>query len=578
MKQKIKDLTKFINYHDYLYHELNTPKISDGEYDKAFAMLVKLESKYPEFRRDDTPTNKVGYPPVTNDVVEHMSKMYSMSNVFNEGELKEWLESLNLADKAIIYADLKLDGLAMRITYKDGHLSEAAKRGDGIKGGEVTSHALRIHNIPKVSSNHDTYEVRGEVVISQADFNELNRIRIEEEKTPYKTPRSAVAGLMNSKVIPMVANLRFIAYGSTLEDNYRSHSEMMDNLHKFYEFEIPPYITAWVDRLDNIIDFYKDISKVEFHDDLMWYDGLDLTLPVDGIVIKVDCFRTKESIGYTEKWPKAYTAWKFTDQNKVTKIEDIVYQVGRTGILSPVAIVKPVRVSGVVISNAQLFNERFITDKMFFIGNVVGVERRGGVKPALTHFVTTTSSTKKFHPITHCPICGEKVIVVNKEKMIKKCINGSCIGIRRARFEYFLSRNGLDIQGFGGKRIEKLLDEANWMNLDDVFNTTKETYTELFGDKIGTQLYDNIQSKVKELQDNRGVYQLIAAIGIPGLSKKMIESWIESVSTIEEMIESIKDVKKLHEAKLTSNAIGCILSYFSDHPDELKRLNEAINI
>ena len=567
MRAKIKELTDYCNYHDRLYRVVNKPEITDPEYDKAYNELLRLEGMYPQFVCENSPTKRIGYTPENG--IAHMSKMYSISNIFEAPELLDWLnKSLKLTGETKVYADIKADGLAIRLSYKDGYLMQAATRGDGVIGDSVLHHMHNITTIPKVSKILIDHEIYGELVICKPEFIELNKYQKENNLPVYKTPRSAVSGISNTLQSPHTSKLKFLAYGSNLK-GYSSYSSMMQSLNTECKFLILDHVKCRVHDIATVIKFYNthNLTTELFH----WVNDI----PTDGVVIKVDSLNLQASLGYTEKYPRFCKAWKYRDVASTTEIEDIVFQIGRTGVITYVAKVKPVEVDGVIIKQANLYNESTILTKKLFIGNIVAIIRRGGVIPYITHVVSTTPRTKIYKPITHCPFCNSSLAKTNSG--IKFCNNISCTGIQLSRFSYFSGKSGLDIQGCGGKVCEKLISSLNFKHLGDLLKVSRESLVEILGEKIGETLYIEIQKVISNLT----LQKIIDAIGIARLSSKDAVLWVNAVKDsskpVDELINLGKSVPHLKNIGLSNISMDGIMSYLYVAETELREICEFLN-
>jgi len=561
MKKKIRTLTELLNRYDKAYRIDNAPEVTDEEYDKLYRELVLLEKEYPQYKLPNSPTSRVGY--ASENSISNIVKMYSIDNVFTQKEILDWLKNkLRLTENTVIYSDIKADGLAIRLIYNDGYLMQATLRGDGISGDSIYHHMSFIDDIPKTSKILEPHEVYGEVILTESAYTDINN-ELREKGTPiYKTPRNAAAGLLNAKGDPNLSKLSFLAYGTTLK--YDTYSEMMADLSTRYK--IPERVVCKLRNIDQMIDLYNRYNTKEASH---WANGI----PSDGIVVKIDNINLQKSIGYTEKSVKFYKAWKYTDQPETASIEEIVYQVGRTGVITYVARISPVEIDGVTITAVNLYNEDNILTKKLFVGNIVSVIRRGGVIPYITGFVSTTDRTKMYVPLTHCPDCGKALVLIRNKSIgtsaTKVCVNPTCTGILVSRFAYFCSRAGLNIQGAGTQVCKTLVKEKNFTKLSDVFNVTLETLSELFGEKNGLKIYTNIQSAIS----NMTLYKLINAIGISRLRTEDIKVLCDKVGNDKDaLMSTVRSVDHMRNIGMSNSSIEGILVYMSSHSDEMMEL------
>lgn len=568
MKQKIKRLTEYINELDYFYHGLGKPKVSDQEYDSLFKQLISLEKKYPEYIQKDSPCKKVGYFKTLRNVErssEHLSPMYSLSNVFTVEELLQWLRSTGISEPIELYADLKLDGMALRLRYADGKLIEATTRGDGKTGIIVTAHAKRIHNVPHGSDDMSTYEVYGEVILPTKEFDKLNANRVRKGKIPYSTPRSAISALMRMNDAPQLRNAVFVAYGSNLT-GYTQYNAMLNSLIEKYDFQAPESVLTTTDNLTIIEKFYKEFNNGKIGKECYWPYVKNAA---DGIVIKINDLSICEKLGYTEKYPKFQTAWKFSNKTVETRILDIIYSFGRTGIITPVAILEPVYINGIKVTRSTLVSESNIIKNNFFKGNVVEVIMRGNIIPKINKTICITASTQIYKRLKVCPCCGTEVQL--RSQYMTYCTNEKCKGIIKARLRHFISRRGFDIKGLGEKLISTLVDADIATCFSDICNLTPEKLEPILSPLEADKLLTNISILERQI----GPFKLLRSIGIPGVYTKDLNKlvkYIKDTFSQQTPIEWIKcvtnicrDMKVLLSIELGSNSTDNLYIYFTKH-------------
>jgi DNA ligase (NAD+) len=549
MKKRIDDLTKTIKRHDYLYHIKNAPEISDFEYDRMFEELKKLEKEYPQYKHEDTPTKQVGGLSENVDTtITHMNKMYSMSNVFSYEEFYKWITLKGLSGDALVYGDLKLDGLALSLYYEDGKLVNISTRGDGSKGEDVSRHMLTIKGLVPTIPIKDRLEIYGEAILSYKNYHNLNGIVRQEGVSGYANQRNAVAGLLHSKYSPFLKYVNFIAYNSNIE-GYSCHNEMMSDLQSF-GFDIPDFILVKLKSIHEAEDFHEKYNSIPID---------KLEIPCDGTVWKIDDKSIQAELGYTDKYPKHSKAWKFVDTEVRTKIDDIIYQVGRTGVITPVAIVDEVTINGAKISKVTLHNEDFIIRNGLGKGNIISIVRSGGVIPKVSKNISKTIDSENFTPLTHCPRCGSPLI--KKSPKVKVCSNPQCPAILEARIAYFVSRTGLDIKGFGIELIRPLVEKKVLTRLADIFTLDKKVLVDIIGELRTNKLLDNIVSTMSRMT----IDDIIVAIGIPGFDKKSRTALLEYTKDVEVIIALGKDIHKLNTLGMTSKGMTSFLEYITDY-------------
>jgi len=558
MKEKIERLTEFINHHNFLYHTLGKPEISDEEFDKAYALLVKLESRYPAHRCLNSPTKKIGNSPYSNKVCLHRQKMLGLDNVFTRDEFIKWVNRLtrknDISNHDILYADLKADGLAIELVYHNGKLVQASLRGDGVTGDDVTEHVMLVPNIPKTIPIIDDFEVYGELVLSRSSFLKINDEQRANNLLEYSTQRNAVSGLLRNKSKIYMDKVMCYIYGSTLT-GYKHLSDMLFDLQDTCGFYILEHAIGKINKLTPIMHLYDSFNK-----------RADLTLPADGIVVKMDNLEKQESLGATERSPRYAIAWKFEVTDKVTKLLDIIHQVGRTGIITPVAILDPVNIDGVNVSRVSLKNDAYIKGKNLAKGVMVSIHRAGGVIPEIKEVVSPTSDITPYKTIKECPICGTPIVRISKANII--CPNLECKGIKKARLAYFVSKSGLDIKGFGPKLVDKVIEDNQVIELGDIFSLDTTYLRETLGSVAAENLIYELTVAMSELT----LSKLFRAINIPGLDNKNLDRLLDNINSIDEIKNAIKDVHILKSFGMTPVAIQSLLAYFTDRQRELSSI------
>ena len=513
---RYKKLYSLIKNANFQYFEKNEPSISDGQYDTYFRELQEIEKNYPELRSKKSPTQSVGYKPSnTLTKIEHSSPLLSLNNAFSEQEIEDFdvrLHKVASLDKStgIYYsAEPKFDGLAVSLTYRDGKFVKGATRGDGYIGEDVTNNLKVIGTIPlkvKNPKGMSLFEVRGEVLILKEDFLKLNQIQEENGLKKFANPRNAAAGSLR-QLDPLVTaerRLRFFAYAlvsSEGADFAELHSENLGFLEDL-GFQVSPdrRVIAGVPAL---LDYYDNISKQR---PLIPYE-------IDGVVYKVDDLSLQKKIGTISRAPRYAIAHKFPSESTVTQIISIDVQVGRTGALTPVAFLDPIRVGGVVISKATLHNRDEIERKDILIGDFVEIRRAGDVIPEVVKVVKNKrkKSNKRFIFPKKCPECGSS-LVNDREETVVRCGGGmGCVAQLRGAFIHFVSRSAMNIEGFGEKLIDQLLNKKLVKRIDDLYSLKEEDLLVL--DRMGNKSAKNI---IQSIDDSRETTfpKLIYSLGI----------------------------------------------------------------
>lgn len=469
-------LREQINYHNYRYYVLDNPEIPDAEYDRLFRKLQELESQYPELVTADSPTQRVGAKPLSSfGEVRHAVPMLSLGNAFSDEEVEAFakritdrLETTNIQ----FVAEPKLDGLAISLIYESGVLIRAATRGDGVTGEDVTQNVRTIHSVPLhlVGKNYpDVLEVRGEVYMPKAGFEDLNKRQKANNEKVFANPRNAAAGSLRQLDSRITASrpLSIFCYGVGQVEGGKlpdRHSNILDRL-KDWGFRVCPE-TKMVKGIKGCIDYYKKISSLRSK----------LPYEIDGVVYKVDRIDQQEKLGFVSRAPRWAIAHKFPAQEELTKLLAIDVQVGRTGALTPVARLEPVEVGGVTVTNATLHNQDEIERMDVRVGDTVVVYRAGDVIPKVASVITSRrpKNTRKFKMPKHCPECGSDIVRIEGEAVMR-CSGGLyCPAQRKEAIKHFASRRAMDIEGLGDKLVDQLVDTGLINDVSDLFSLKLE--------------------------------------------------------------------------------------------------------
>jgi len=509
--QRAIELRKQLAHHNYQYYVLDNPEIPDIEYDRLFRELQQLEADYPDLITPDSPTQRVGGAPLKGfSEVKHEIPMLSLGNVFSEEELVDFDRRVRdgLGIDAVVYAaEPKLDGLAISIRYEEGVLVRAATRGDGATGEDVTQNVRTIDAVPLKLYGDDyprVLEVRGEVYMPRDGFAQLNERQREKGDKTFANPRNAAAGSLRQLDSRITAERPLTMYcygigvveGATLPD---THSAILERL-KDWGLRVSPEIRV-VQGMQGCLDYYKQIG--ERRDDLP-YD-------IDGVVYKVDSLAQQQELGFVSRAPRWATAHKFPAQEEMTILNDVEWQVGRTGALTPVARLEPVHVAGVTVSNATLHNPDEIARKDVHIGDTVIVRRAGDVIPEVVSVVMTRrpANAQAVVTPTHCPVCGSEVLQ-DEGEAVPRCTGGLyCSAQRKNAIKHFASRRAMDIDGLGDKLVEQLVDLEMINDVADLFTLRAEQLAgmERMGDKSAANLVAALE-KSKATSLERFLYAL----------------------------------------------------------------------
>ena len=503
IKKKVEKLREEIEYHNYLYYILDQPEISDAQYDRLLRELEKLEEQFPELRSLNSPTQRVGAPPLEAfEIVRHTLPMLSLANAFDETEARDFdkrvKKFLGSSEDITYVAEPKLDGLAVELVYERGQFVVGSTRGDGVNGENITQNLRTIKTIPlqlirKEIPAPERLEVRGEVIIQLKKFKELNRKREEIGEPPFANPRNAAAGSvrqLDSK-ITAARPLEIYCYGlgEVTGRTFKTHSEILQTFPK-WGLRTNPHIQRCQD-IDEVLEYYHKMNEKRE------------TLPyeIDGIVIKVDRLDLQTRLGEIARSPRWALAFKFQPKQETTRISDIIVQVGRTGALTPVAVMEPVKVGGVEVSRATLHNQDEIDKKDVRVGDTVVIQRAGDVIPEVVQVIISKrkGTEKKFRMPSKCPVCGAEVI---KEEAIHRCIGLDCPAQLKGRIKHFASKRAMDIEGLGVKLTDQLVEKGLIKDVADIYYINKEELIELerMAEKSAQNIIDAIEkSKTKPL-------------------------------------------------------------------------------
>ena len=533
--QRIDDLRQQLRKHSHLYYVLDEPEVSDSEYDRLFRELQQLEQKNPELVTHDSPTQRVGAQPLgAFSQVQHRVPMLSLDNVFSDEELDAFYrriqDRLDTSDTIEFAAEPKLDGLAVSIIYEKGELVRAATRGDGATGEDVTQNIRTLHSVPLCLLGNDypdVLEVRGEVFMPKAGFDELNRRAREKGDKTFVNPRNAAAGSLRQLDPRITAQRPLMLYsygvgyveGSSMPD---THSEILASIK---QWGMPVCAeTSVVKGVDACRAFYNDILKKRDH----------LPYDIDGVVYKVNSLALQSELGFVARAPRWAIAHKFPAQEEMTRILDVDFQVGRTGALTPVARLEPVFVGGVTVSNATLHNMDEVTRKDVRIGDKVIVRRAGDVIPEIVR-VAPGSRSRRIKKITlpkKCPVCGSDVEQLEDEA-VARCSGGLyCTAQRTEAIKHFASRKAMDIDGLGDKLVEQLVEAGLINDVADIYHLQLEPVSKLerMGQKSAQNLIDAIEkSKHPKLA------RLIYALGIREVGEATANNLAEALGDLDRL-------------------------------------------
>lgn len=563
---RVKELVDLINKYNYEYYALDNPTVTDREYDRLMQELMALEAKHPEWKLPDSPTEKVGGFVIDKfDKVEHKVPMFSLSNVFNEEEVRSFCTKITEEFKdAEFVCELKIDGLAISLEYENGILQRALTRGNGIIGEDVTHNVKTIKSIPlKLKSNIDI-TIRGEVYMRKEVFNKLNEKRKEENLSLFQNPRNAAAGSLRQLDSKITSERKLDAFLYHLPNSGLStHYESLDFI-KNLGLIVNPNIKL-CKTVDEVIEY---IEKWTLKRDELPYE-------IDGIVIKLNNIKEQEELGFTAKYPKWATAYKFPAMMVETKLLDIKFTVGRTGMITPNAILSPVKLAGSTVKRATLHNKENIEKKDIRINDYVFIRKAGDVIPEVVKVdLEKRENVKDFKMIENCPICGTKL--VKKEDYVDlMCPNDNCPARNIEKLIHFVSRNAMNIEGLGERIIEDFYNFGFIRSFLDIYKLKekREELIELEG--FADKKVDNLLASIEESK-NATLDRFLFALGIPGIGQRTAKTLVDTYNDIdrfknltEEELLEITDIGPI----LASN----IITYFKDE-DNIKMIEDLKNM
>ena len=561
MEQRMLELIDIINEADYNYHTLDNPTITDQEYDKYLRELFEIEELHPEWIRENSPTQHAGGQIIEGfEKATHKIPMMSLSNVFSERERMSFNDKINKEGINPEYmAELKIDGLSVSLLYEKGNLVRAATRGDGTTGEDITHNAKTIKTIPLKLKEEVDIEVRGEIFMNKKTLEDLNKVRKENNQPLLQNCRNAAAGSirqLDSKIAAQRKLDTFIYHlPNPLDYGLKTHSEAIEYMKKL-GFKTNPN-NRLVKNVEELLEFINEKQELR----------KSLPYDIDGIVIKVNDISQQQKLGFTAKYPKWATAYKFPAEEVVTKLTDIIFTVGRTGQITPNAVLEPVIVAGSTISRATLHNEDFVKEKKLKIGDIVSIRKAGDVIPEVVEakLERRTGEEKDFVMITECPMCNEKL--VKKEGQVDYyCPNNKCPARKIEGLIHFSSRDAMNIDGLGERIMEDFYNFGYIGTIADIYclkqHERELTRLEGYGDKSISNLFTAIE-KSKE----NSLERLIFGLGIPHVGAKTAKVLATKFETMDNLINATEeDLVKIND--IGDIIAKSVINYFEDNSNK----------
>lgn len=576
IRQRVKQLREAIEYHNYRYYVLDNPEISDAEYDRMMRELEKLEAEYPDLRDPNSPTQRVGAPPLEEfETVTHTIPMLSLANGQNEAEVREFDQRvrrfLGINGDLAYVAEPKLDGLAVELVYERGNLVVGSTRGDGVNGENITQNLRTIKTIPLALIARDVpvperLEVRGEVYMEIEKFKELNAKREASGEPLFANPRNAAAGSLRQLDPAITAgrplNVFFYGMGEVRGYAFETHWQFLNTLPR-WGLRVNP-MRRRCGNLDEAIAYYDEIAL----------EREALAYEIDGVVIKVDNLGLQSRLGVISRNPRWALAYKFKPKQETSKVLRIISQVGRTGAITPVAVLEPVRVGGIEITRATLHNQDEIDKKDVRIGDTVIVQRAGDVIPEVVKVLESrrTGKERRYHIPDRCPVCGADVVRLENEA-VHRCMGLSCPAQLKGRVKHFASKRAMDIDGLGDKLVAQLVDKGMVKDVSDLYRLSKADLVSLerMADKSAQNILDAI-----EVSKRKPLAKFIYALGIRHVGEHMAEVLARELKSLEGFLRATEeDLLAIRE--VGPELAQSVIRFFGDQGNRevLERLQNA---
>jgi len=570
--RRVAALREEIEEHNRRYYEEAAPTISDRDYDRLYRELVELEERFPQLLTPDSPTHRVGGEPLKAfSQITHRAPMLSLDNTYSEEEVGAFyrrIEKLLPNEKIPVVVEPKVDGVAVSLLYEKGRLKYAATRGDGTTGDDITQNIRTIRSLPKELKGDAPrlFEVRGEVFMTKQGFAKLNAERSEAGLPIFANPRNSAAGSLKQLDPAITAKrpLGVIFYGTGAVEGIEltHHSKLFPLLKKL---GLPCSERWWpAESLEEILRAIHALEKIRH----------DFVYETDGAVVKVDAFAQRESLGMTAKSPRWAMAFKYEAERVETRLLDILIQVGRTGVLTPVAALEPVVVSGSRVARATLHNEEEVARKDIRIGDTVVIEKAGEVIPAVVSVRSDLrdGSEKKFRMPAQCPICGSKV-VREEEQVAVRCVNAQCPAQLKRRIEHFASRGALDIEGLGEAMVEQLVERKLVQEVSDIYRLTSTQLSEL--ERMGEKSVSNLMAAIERSKE-QPLWRLLFGLGILHVGVSAARALADHFQNLEALRDATPD--ELQRIPDVGEVVGASIAQFFREPGNrmmIERLRAA---
>ncbi|MFM1654349.1 NAD-dependent DNA ligase LigA [Brevibacillus sp. B_LB10_24] len=571
-EQRIEELRKQINHHNRLYHIEDRPEITDQEYDVLMRELQTLEDLFPDMVTPDSPTQRVGGAPLAAfEKVVHKTPMLSLANAFGEADLRDFDRRVRQTlgrDEVSYVCELKIDGLAVSLQYENGYFIQGSTRGDGQTGEDITQNLRTIRSIPLRLTRPVTLEVRGEAFMPKRAFEKLNKEREAQGEALFANPRNSAAGSLR-QLDPKIAASRSLdtfiyGLGELEGETVESHSQALELMGSL-GFKINPEWRVFT-SIDDVITFVEGWVEKRPH----------LPYEIDGMVIKVDRYADQRALGFTAKSPRWAIAYKFPAEEAVTRLVGIEISVGRTGVVTPTALLDPVGIAGTTVKRASLHNEDIIREKGLLIGDSVIVRKAGDIIPEIVAVLPDRrkGDEQPFHMPTHCPECGSELVRLDEEVALR-CINPDCPALIREGMIHFVSRLAMNIEGLGEKVVSQLFAKGLIGSVADIYYL-KERREELIGlERMGEKSVDNLLDAIEASKQN-SLERLLFGLGIRLVGSKAARVLAEHFGSLDRLMQATQE-ELMAIDEIGPKMAESIVAYFSlpQVGDLIKRLEAA---
>jgi DNA ligase (NAD+) len=565
------ELIHLIEKYNYNYYNLDNPVVDDSSYDAVILELIDIENKYPDIKKENSPSGKVGgFASKTFSEVKHDPPMLSLSNVFSMEELIEFDErckkNLSLETEIIYCSELKFDGLAVEAVYEGGRFVRGSTRGNGSIGEDITANLATLKGLPmnlKGDRVPDFLSVRGEVFMAHKEFDRLNKIKESNEEPPFANPRNAAAGSLRqlNPIITAERDLKIIFYSHGKIESVRKISSQKDLFDYLNDLNLPVSDKIEFGGLKKILEFYDHWSRNRY----------DLAFDIDGIVVKVNDFKHHDKLGSTSKTPKWATAWKFPAKEAITIVDSVDFQVGRTGIITPVANLRPINIGGVLVQRATLHNFNEVKRLGLKTGDSVIVKRAGDVIPKVVDIIPEKrpADAQEIKPPDNCPSCGSKL---EKEDIYIRCNNPLCEAKILENLNFFVSKNAMDIDSFGPELVTRLYNAGIVRSIADILNLTKDDLLKV--ERMGNKLADKILSAI-EKRKSVPLSFFLRSLGIRNVGEHLAKVIAAEVRIVSRLFDiSREELSEIYE--VGPEVADSVYNYFHSK-ETVQIINDIIN-